>query len=182
MAENDQALLLQLFKSNYGALRGRLARRLGSIEAAEEALQEAYLRVDRVKVGAVKRPLPYLFRIAVNTASDLRRSEKRRLQRSEIELLLQLDENELDPERVAAGRASLRVLIQALEKLAPRARAILVAARLEGLTHEAIATRLGISTRLVERELKRALDHCRDHLEIKRSEPFGAGRSTASRE
>jgi RNA polymerase sigma factor (sigma-70 family) len=181
MAESNQAVLLRLFKSNYGALRGRLARRLGSVDAAEEALQEAYMRLDRTEVGAVKRPLAYLFRIAVNTASDLRRSEKRRLHRSEIEFLLQLEKDEIDPERLAVARSSLRVLMLALEELPPRARAILLATRLEGLTHAEIAARFGISTRLVERELKRALDHCRDHLEIKPLQPFGPGRPTASK-
>ncbi|MEW6436272.1 MAG: RNA polymerase sigma factor [Pseudomonadota bacterium] len=181
MAENNQALLLRLFKSNYGSLRGRLARRLGSIEAADEALQETYLRLDRIEVGPIKRPLPYLFRIAVNTASDLRRSEKRRLHRSEIELLLQLEKDEIDPERLAAARSSLRALALALEELSPRARSILLAARLEGLPHAEIAARFRISTRLVERELKRALDHCRDHLEIKPPQPFGTGRPTASK-
>ncbi|HLH11192.1 MAG TPA: RNA polymerase sigma factor [Methylovirgula sp.] len=183
MAEDDQALLLRLFTSNYTTLKGRLARRLGSVEAAEEALQETYMRVERIeRVGAIVRPLPYLFRIAVNTASDLRRSEKRRLQRSEIELLLQLEKDEIDPERVAAARSSLRKLARVLRDLPSRQRTILVATRLEGLTHAAIAARLGISTRLVERELKRALDHCRHYFELNDPKPFGSTGSAASKE
>ncbi|WP_229743493.1 RNA polymerase sigma factor [Aliidongia dinghuensis] len=168
--------------SNYSALKGRLARRLGSADAADEVLQETYLRVERTPgEGPVQRPLPYLFRIALNIAADLRRSDNRRLGRSEIELLLRLEQDELDPERVAEGRSSLRALVQALDDLPPRKRAIFMAARLDGASHAAIAARFGISTRLVERELKQALDHCRDRLEINRSQPFGTGRSASSK-
>jgi len=183
MAETSQALLLRLFISNYSTLKGRLARRLGSADAADEALQEAYLRMERMgQIGAVRRPQSYLFQVALNIAADLRRSEKRRLARSEIERVLQLEQDELDPERIAEGRSSVGALVRALDALPPRPRAILVAARLDGLTHAAIAARFGISTRLVERELKRALDHCRGHLELKRRQTFGTGRPALSNE
>jgi RNA polymerase sigma factor (sigma-70 family) len=182
MAETNQALLLRLFMSNYSTLKERLARRLGSVDAADEALQEAYMRVERMdRIGAVEQPLPYLFRIALNIASDLRRTEKRRLARSEIELLLQLEQDELDPERMVGARSSIRALVQALDELPPRPRAILVAARLEGLAHAEIAARFRISTRLVERELKQALDHCRNRLEINSSQTFGTIPTAASK-
>jgi RNA polymerase sigma-70 factor (ECF subfamily) len=183
MAESSQALLLRLLTSNYSMLKGRLARRLGSADAADEALQEAFLRMERMDgIGVVRQPQSYLFRMALNAAADLRRSEKRRLARSEIERLLQLEEDELDPERIASGRSSVRALVQALDGLPPRPRAILVAARIEGLTHEKIAARFAISTRLVERELKQALDHCRARLELKYQQTFGTVRPAPSKE
>jgi RNA polymerase sigma factor (sigma-70 family) len=183
MAESSQALLLRLLTSNYNTLKGRLARRLGSAEAADEALQEVFFRMERMEgIGVVRQPQSYLFRVALNIAADLRRSEKRRLARSEIEQLLQLEEDELTPERIAEGRSSVRALVQALDGLPPRPRAILVAARFDGLTHEKIAARFAISTRLVERELKQALDHCRAELEIKYQRTFGTARSAASKE
>ncbi len=183
MAESSQALLLRLLISNYSTLKGRLARRLGSADAAGEALQEAFLRVERMDgIGVVRQPQSYLFRVALNVAADLRRSEERRLARSEIERLLQLEEDELDPERIASGRSSVRALVQALDGLPPRPRAILVAARVDGLTHEKIAARFAISTRLVERELKQALDHCRARIELKYHQAFGTARPASSKE
>ncbi len=59
------------------------------------------------------------------------------------------------------------------KSLRPRRRAIFVAARLEGIPYPEIAARFGISTRYLERELKQALDHCRERLEIKLSKKFG---------
>jgi len=44
--------------------------------------------------------------------------------------------------------------------LPPRPRAILLAARLDGLSRQQIAERFGISVSMVEKELKRAQEHC----------------------
>lgn len=165
------------------AQQQKLARRLGSQDAAGDVLQEAYLRLQRMgDLGAVERPRAYLFRIALNIAADHRRSEHRRLARSETELLLRLEDDELDPERIAEGRSSVRLLTQALEELPARRRAIFIATRLQGRPYAEIAADFGISTRLLEREVKLALDHCRDRLEIKLSQKYGSGRSETSHE
>jgi RNA polymerase sigma-70 factor (ECF subfamily) len=183
MTKTGLVLLLQVLMDDYAVLKGQLARHLGSPDVAEDALQEAYLRLQRMdNIGVVQHPRTYLFRIALNIAADRRRSESRRLARSEVELLLRLEHDELDPERVAEGRSSIRTLVQALNELPPRRREILVAARLEGLDYPKIAARFGISTRYLERELKHALDHCREKLEIKLSQRFGPGRSGTSKE
>lgn len=173
MTKTGLAHLLQVLLGDYGVLKGQLARRLGSQDAAGDILQEAYLRLQRMgPVGAIRHPRTYLYRVALNIAADRRRSEQRRLARSEVELLLRVESDELDPERIAAGRSSVQSLVQALDELPPRRRAIFVAARLEGRPHAEIAARFGISTRYLERELKIALDHCRDRLEIKLSQTF----------
>jgi RNA polymerase sigma factor (sigma-70 family) len=183
MTESGQALLLRTLMDDYGPLRSRLARRLGSPDAADDVLQEAYLRLGRLdNVGTIQHPRSYLFRIALNIAADRRRAEARRLERSEVELLLQLDADELDPERIAAARSSVRSLAQALDELPERRRAIFLAARTEGKAIAEIAARFGISTRMVERELKQALDHCRDRLEINLSQTFGPSRPTTSKD
>lgn len=183
MTKTGLALLLQVLMDDYAVLKGQLARHLGSSDVADDVLQEAYLRLQGMdNIGAVQHPRTYLFRIALNIAADQRRSESRRLARSEIELLLRLEQDELDPERVAAGRSSVRALVQALDGLSPRRRAILVAARVEGLAYSKIAVRFGISTRYLERELKQALDHCREKLEINLSQRFGSGPSGTSKD
>ena len=162
MTHTGQALLLQVLVDDYGLLKGWLTRRLGSPDAADEVLQEAYLRVERMPaLGMVFHPRTYLFRMALNIAADRHRSERRRLARSEVERLLRLEHDELDPERIAEARSSVRSLVQALDELPPRRRAIIVAARVEGLTVAKIAARFGVSTRFIERELKLALDYCR---------------------
>jgi len=50
-----------------------------------------------------------------------------------------------------------------MAELPPRQREILLAARLDGLPRREIANRLGISLRLVEKELQRAQEYCLAH-------------------
>ena len=183
MTKKGMAQLLKVLIDDYVALKRQLVRRLGSVDVADDVMQEAYLRLQRMdNVQPVQHPRTYLFRIALNIAADRRRSETRRLARSEIELLLRLERDELDPERIAEGRSSVRLLAEALEELSPRRRAIFVAARLEGIPHSEIAARFGISTRYLERELKQALDYCSEKLEMKLSQKFGRDGSITSKD
>lgn len=182
MTGTSQTVLLQTLIDNYSVLKGWLTRRLGSEDVADDVLQEAYLRVSRTpSIGLILRPRSYLFRIALNIAADRNRSEKRRLARSEIELLLRLDSDELDPERIAQARSSVRALTEAIEELPPRRRAIFLAIRVNGATVPETAARFGLSTRYVERELKEALDHCRTRLDVEVARKFGPAASATSK-
>nr|WP_283472113.1 sigma-70 region 4 domain-containing protein [Methylosinus trichosporium] len=54
----------------------------------------------------------------------------------------------------------MELLRQALEELTPRRRLILLASRVEGTPLRQIADDLGLSRRMVDMELRRALRHC----------------------
>lgn len=154
----------------YGDLKRRLTRRLGSLESAEEALQDTYLRLEGLEaVGELRNPAAYLFRAAVNTALNRNRAEARRLNASEIEVLLHIADNAPDALRVIEGRDDLHRLKQIMSELPPRQRAILLAARMENLSRQEIASRLGISVSMVEKELKKAQEYCFTRFEERRS-------------
>ncbi len=175
MSETSWAALQALLVDHYAELKRRLASRLGSTDLAVETLQETWLRLERPgNPGVLERPDAYLFRMALNIAADRRDSDRRRLTLSEIEMLRRRDDDELDPERIAASRSEMAVVVRALHELSPRCRAILIAARLDGLPHELIAARHGISTRMVAREVKRALDHCGERLGRISRQGFGS--------
>jgi RNA polymerase sigma factor (sigma-70 family) len=161
MGETVRTLLHRLFLSDYGELKRRLKRRLGSDDAASEVLHETYLRLDRMgDVGVIESPGAYLFRMSLNVAADRRRSQARRLTAAEVESVREMADHVLDPARIAEARQQVALLERALQELSPRRRAIFIAARLEGISHQALAQRFSISTRMVEKELKRAFDHC----------------------
>jgi hypothetical protein len=69
----------------------------------------------------------------------------------------------------------LQSLLGALYELPSRRRRIFIAARLEESPHLEIAERFGISTRMVEKELKAALTHCANRLQRKVIQRFGPG-------
>lgn len=161
-ADNERARTLRaLLVERYQDLKSRLARRLGSLEWAEDALQDTYLRLNgREIVGDVRNPAAYLFRSAFHVALNQRRADNRRLNAEEVEALLNLADEAPDAVRVISGRSDLERLKQVMAELPPRPRAILLAARLEGLSRQEIARRFGISVSLVEKELRRAQEHC----------------------
>jgi DNA-directed RNA polymerase specialized sigma24 family protein len=71
MAESKLLSLSQAIVAGYTDLRRRLTRRLGSEELASEVLHETYLRLNAVAdTGVVQRPEDYIFRVALNIASD----------------------------------------------------------------------------------------------------------------
>ena len=63
------------------------------------------------------------------------------------------------------ARLQVNVLKQALSDLSPRRRAILIAARIDGFSHDTIAQRFGISRTMVQKELRSAIGHCVERLE-----------------
>jgi len=174
--------LRDLFLSKYAAFRHRLQARLGSEDLANDALHEAWLRVDAMSETAdVKHPAAYLFRIAVNAAEDQRRSDSRLMAVDEIDALYDsVADESADPARVVLGRVELERLERALSEMPPRRRAILLAARLDEVPHREIAQRFGISLRTVEKELRAGLEHCCTRLEKKYVQRFGPGAGKTS--
>jgi RNA polymerase sigma factor (sigma-70 family) len=174
MTETSWRALRDLLVDRYEELRGRLARRLRSADLASDILQETWLRLARSgSAGVLRSPEAYLFRMALNVAANHRDSQRRRLAYSEVEPLLNLEEDEIDPERVAAARSEINALAQALEELTPRQRAIFIMARIDELPHRVIGERTGLSVRMVDRELRKALEHCGQRLDRKVIRVFG---------
>jgi RNA polymerase sigma-70 factor, ECF subfamily len=149
---------------DYARLRTRLGRRLGSSDAATETLHEVYLRLGVADAAAaVRNPEAYLYRAALNVAADRRDADRRWVDKATIEALRHRDDCELDPEQVFIARQEWRVLLTALDQLPARRRAVFLAARLEELPHREIASRFGVSTDTVDRELKQAFEFLAKH-------------------
>lgn len=169
MSERDPATswtaLRRLLVEHYDELRRRLTRRLGSADAAHETLHELYLRLDRSDgVGTLRHAPSYIQTAAVNLARDRWRTENRRARRVDVDALQELIDENPGPDRIAEDHSTLEALKRALDQLTPRQRAIMIAARLEQRSQAEIAKRLNISTRLVQLELQRALEHCAAYL------------------
>ncbi|KMN05762.1 RNA polymerase sigma factor [Pseudomonas helleri] len=176
MKNSGQSTMVSLFLASYEDFKVRLRKRLGSEDLASDVLHETYLRVDRMEVPPnLLQPNAYLYRMALNIAADRRQADARLLTGSEIEDLLQPSDEALDPSRVVGGQKEIQSLVKALYALPPRQRKILLAARVEEAPHQEIAKRYGISTRMVEKEIKAALGFCAQRLERKVIQRFGPG-------
>lgn len=178
MIETGRALLRQLLAVRYEDWRRRLVRRLGSVELATEVLHETWLRLDSTgEPDTLREPQSYLYRMMLNVAADRRRAEKRWASREDLEALQHADDDLLDPERIVAARSEIKALERVLGELPPLRRAIFVAATVEGQSYRLIAAHFGISLRTVEREMRRAVDHCSKRLDKKVGKPGGSAPS-----
>ncbi len=154
--------LRHLFLDRYDDIKARLTRRLGSADLADDAMQDTWLRLTRMQlIGAVQSPRSYLFRIALNVAEDRRLTEqRRRVLPVEIESLLHLPDSAPTPEQTAIARSDLEAFKSIVDELPSRRRAIFLAARFGNVPRQEIADRMGISLRLVAKELQLAIEHC----------------------
>src|SRR5208337_2782399 len=115
-------------------------------------------------VGAIQQAESYIFRMALNIAADTRRSERRRASKEIWATIRRMDDGP-DLAREMEARFEVETLKRAMAELPPRRRAILIAARLDGLSHATIAERLNISRTMVQKELRRAIKYCVERLE-----------------
>jgi RNA polymerase sigma-70 factor (ECF subfamily) len=166
--------LRDLLTRSYNDLKRRLTRRLGSADAAGDVLHETYLRLERFDgLAPVGNPQAYLLRMALNVAFDHERAQQRFLKEVEIDELWRLGDDTIDPEAIVASLSDIALFKTALSELSPRSRDILIAARVDELSHDEIARRFGISTRMVQHELRHALEYCAKRLERKVVRRFG---------
>ncbi|RKE65923.1 RNA polymerase sigma-70 factor (ECF subfamily) [Pseudorhodoplanes sinuspersici] len=159
----DRSNIRSFYLRQREALVRFLTQRTRDPALAEDLAQETWIRVSQAGGAvAIENPQAYLFRIASNLVTDHTRAvARRRLTRGEIDEILQIPEDEPDPEKITIDRSELQRVLGLLQDLPDRQRQILLMSRLERLPHHAIARQFGISTRTVEFELTRALTACR---------------------
>ena len=164
--------LQQIFEESREQLL-RYLRAHGARDAAEDLLQELWLKVAASPAGPIAAPRNYLFRAATNLMIDRRRSEAQ-AQRREIEWSGLADRlpgsaaNDPGPERSLDGRRRLALVEVELAKLPPRAVAIFRQHRIEGHTQREIAAAMGLSASTIEADLRmvyRLLDELRGKLD-----------------
>ena len=157
MAEAGQGPLAAALLANRPMLLRLLTARLGSPTEAEDALQEMWLRVDRLGDAAIDQPGSFLFRMAANLATDIRIAASRRGGRDTGWLDVQPRSDEFaDPERAALARDALARVQATMAAMPERMRIALTMFRLEDESQRTIADTLGITVSGVEKLLRRA--------------------------
>lgn len=160
MSKSSRDSLLQLLLETYPDLQVRLARRLGSRELASEALQDTYLRLRRREVAdEVRNPRSYLFRMALNIASNRTRAEARHLSSADIATLIEVADEAPTPESALQAKAELAAIERALTRLPERRRRIFLRCWVDGVPHAQLAEEFALSVRTIRHELQLATEH-----------------------
>lgn len=160
--------------ARYDELKVHLTRRLGNPDVACDALQETWLHLnskDAASVEIVSSPTAYLLRVASNLATDEYRKVDRFVSVGEIDAFVEgLTQDGVgvvpSPARIVEAREQLNGLALLIEGMPERRRRVFLAVRLEGLAQYEVAAQMGISLRVVERELQRAQEQIARYVKI----------------
>ncbi len=135
-------------------------RARGAGDAAEDILQEIWVRISTSKPGPVASPLSYLFGTAdlmmIDRYRSQRQAEKRDRDWSEINAGDGGASPEPSPERRIAAAQEATQVLSMLERLGPRIATTFRRHRIEGALQKTIAAELGVSLSTVESDLRTA--------------------------
>lgn len=151
-----EALFLESRSRLLGFLRAH-----GAGEAAEDLLQELWIKVSQSQTGPVAQPLSYLYRAANNLILDRYRSQRQSTlrERDWTDATGATVPGQADGptgERVLIAREELRATQAALDAVGTRAAAIFRRHRIDGVGQREIADEFGVSLSTVESDLRTA--------------------------
>jgi RNA polymerase sigma factor (sigma-70 family) len=157
--------LLGAYMSRRDDLVRFFAARLRSMAAAEDLVQDLYVRVASLDSGErVENPSAYLYRLASNLMLDRLRSERRSgvrdnawVQDHRMEVGGEGVADEPSAEQSVAARQRLAQVARAIAELPPKTKRAFELHKLQGLTQEETARTLGVSRKTVEKQISAAL-------------------------
>jgi RNA polymerase sigma factor (sigma-70 family) len=147
------------------ALRRYFLRRANASDA-DDLVQDVFLSLQSRGGGAeIDNVEGYLFRTAANVLGMRRRKAGWRWGTQEdVEQAGDLVD-ELSPERILISKQALEQVVRALADMPPRTAQAFFLYRFGHLSQEAVAKRMGVSLKAVEKFLRKALRHLLDHVE-----------------
>lgn len=173
--QEDGSDLARLFQEHNASLIQLLRARLRSDQEARDVAQEAYVRLLQLdRLGTISYLRTYLFRTALNIATDRLRSASAR-HSAHRDPIFDLGVDELSPDRTVLAEDELRIVAAALESLPPKPRYAFLLHRFADLDVHEVAERLGVTERMVRNYIVQALLCCRTALSDVRNKSRDTG-------
>jgi RNA polymerase sigma-70 factor (family 1) len=155
VAADDEAAFTQLLRYFWNKVYTQSLVYLKSASTAQEITQDVFLKLWRARASLVQvnNLSSYLFIITRNEIiTSLRR--KGRVQEAPSDML---EENNWIPDRQLHYKESYRMLLDGIEALPPTRKQVFTMSRLEGLSYDEIAGKLGISRNTVKDHIVKSL-------------------------
>lgn len=149
----DEKAFSTLMQQHWGFVYAIAKRSLTNTALAEDATQQTFITLaKKAKTLRTNRPLgPWLYRTAIQEASNLRRGEMRHQKRNrDYQAISHLDSD--------SGNQHSAKLHQALSSLSEKDRQLIILRYYQGFTADQIATQLKISPAAAQRRTHRALE------------------------
>lgn len=165
LKEGSRHAFEQLYHKYKYRLYGNLRKLLKSDTAAEELLQQLFVKVweNRLSLDPDKIFKAYLFRIAENLAYDFFRKAARD-KNMEARLMIIATENYTHIEEALYSKESVAILNRAVASLPPQRRHIFTLCKIEGKTYEEVSVELGISTSTINDHIVKGTRAVKEYL------------------
>ncbi|MFK7766829.1 MAG: RNA polymerase sigma factor [Mariniblastus sp.] len=161
-SQSGQALEL-LFRDARGELLGTLFYLIGNMEDAKDALQETFLKCWRKQdqVDSIENLKAWVFRIALNTGRDIRKTAWKRRRESLAEDAIMVSTSD-SPEMDLVQREQVQQLRQAVMRLRPKEQEVFLLRQNGNLTYEQIAKATGMPLGTVKTRMRAAISQLRE--------------------
>jgi RNA polymerase sigma-19 factor, ECF subfamily len=165
VASGDRLAFKQLFDQYKGKLFSFVLQMTHSRVDAEEIVQDVFTKLweSRDGLAAVEYPAKYIYTIARNKTLNYltRLARDRKLLH---QLWVNVSQLENPSEDLLHARECQQLISKAIGELSPQRQTIFALSREQGLSHEEIASRLGLSKSRVKNIIVEILKHVRDYL------------------
>jgi RNA polymerase sigma-70 factor (ECF subfamily) len=169
----DQQALGELFELYFDRMYGLAYRLLGDAPAAEDVMQEVFLKVHRAadQLDPTRDPGPWLTTVTHNACREHWRRGSRKLEREgrslddDTQLSERVAGDAPGPENGVLQGEQERLLAEALRKLSHKLREVVLLHDYQGMSHEEIAELTGTRSSAVRKRYSRALGQLRGLLE-----------------
>jgi RNA polymerase sigma factor (sigma-70 family) len=158
----EQLCIQEIIRLHHESLIKFLRRRLRVASDADDVAQETYIRMMKYEGSRdIRSPSAMLFRIAVNVANDHGRAAQTRCagDHCDIEDVQLVSEQPSAEQAVLAGQ-NLDLLLDVIENLPPKCKQVFLLSRARGMSYSEIARHCGISVKMVEKQISRAVAAC----------------------
>ena len=163
-ASIDRLQVSRLFLTHRDEIVNFLMLKVRCPDAAQDLSQETYLRLLRKDTLQHTDNLTgYLFRTAERLAIDFLRDDQRVTSKYD-ELNEELVCPNIQPEALLILRQQCELLLDAIASLPAQCRHVLLLRKIDEMSYAAIAMKLGISEKTVQRHLVKAMLHCHRRL------------------
>jgi RNA polymerase sigma-70 factor (ECF subfamily) len=163
---DEPSPLLRVYLAKREDLKRYFALRLRSTEAAEDLVQDIYLKINATPAADIGNPAAFLYRVGANLMLDRMKAARRSVARDggwrRATVVSIGGEDVADApaaDDAAAARQRLERIVAALNDLSPAARRAFRLHKFEGLSHAETATEMGVSKSSVEKYISAALKH-----------------------
>jgi RNA polymerase sigma-70 factor (ECF subfamily) len=163
--ERHEWFLNQIFRHR-AALYRYLRKFTSGSEDIDDLVQETYMRVFGLPdYHAVDSPKALVFKIAHNLAVERARRQKSQATDSIADLdLSNVSSTEAPADQQIDARRRFESFCAAIDRLPPVCRRVFVLRKVYRLSHNEIATVLGMSHSTIEKHVAKGLLRCRDYL------------------